>query len=281
MLNYTCTFCGSPIRMSNGRMGGQCVRCGKYFSSDEIYRIALFREPKQRAVTVPKKLTPEKAAVLIPAFIFCMFAIPFSPLPMIALVLPVIVILSAKRLIEADQDEDAESSKPVAAGEKLKNVDDFIRAFRTMPLDYMPLREEAGRALAQLDALKRKQIALAAMLSPDHAFIKSGNEAAAYIMNNLKQVLYRLRFCDQSDPELRRMHTKFLRERLDENDRILRDFENLIIEVTQLADDTPVTAPSLDVLAKTLHSINTGEEIPPHCELSAPAENLCVRGDMK
>ena len=158
MLNYTCTFCGSPIRMTNGRMGGQCVRCGKYFSSDEIYRIALFREPKQRAVTAPKNLTAEKAGALVTVFIICMSIIPFSPLPMIALVLPVIVILSAKRLIEADQDEDAESSKPVAAGEKLRNVDDFIRAFRTMPLDYMPLREEAGRALAQLDALKRKHI---------------------------------------------------------------------------------------------------------------------------
>lgn len=273
MLNYTCKYCGGVLRIREGRMGAQCTTCGRYYSSDAIYTIAQKSAPETVSLRDAAKST--KIIGIVIAAMFTFFLMPVSPVPFM-LFLPAAFIIAGKAIIkeaEASEGDDL----PRGAGEQLRSADDYLRAFRTMPLEYMPLREEANRAVMQIDALKRKQLALGSMLRQDHPFIKSGNDAAAYILRNLKQVLYRLRFCDQSDPELRRMHAKYLRERLDENDRILRDFENLIIEVTQLSDDTAVTAPSLDVLAATLHSVNTGEELPPHCELSAPADDRYMR----
>ena len=273
MLNYTCKYCGGMLRIREGRMGAQCTTCGRYYSSDAIYKIAQKSAPETVSLQDAAKST--KIIGIVIAAMFTFFLMPVSPVPFM-LFLPAAFIIAGKAIIkEAEATE--EGGTPRAAGEQLRSVDDYLRAFNMLALDSMPLREEAGTAIMQLHALRRKQLALGSMLSQGHPFIKSGNDAAAYILRNLKQVLYRLRFCDQSDPELRRMHAKYIRDRLDENDRILRDFENLVIEVTQLTDDTAVTAPSLDVLAATLHSINTGEELPPHCELSAPADDRYMR----
>ena len=82
-------------------------------------------------------------------------------------------------------------------------------------------------------------------------------------------------YCDQNDRELRRVHAAFLNERMDDNERVLRDFENLIIEVTQMDDGLPMNAPTLDVLASTLRSVRTGDCLP------ADGGVLYMKGEMK
>ena len=44
---------------------------------------------------------------------------------------------------------------------------------------------------------------------------------------------------------------------------MLRDFEKLIIEVTQMNQDMPVQEPCLDVLADTLRKVRTQETVMP------------------
>ena len=121
----------------------------------------------------------------------------------------------------------------------------------------MPLGVYGERALHQLERLEQKQEALAAMLGKNHPFIRNGDDAEIFILKNCRQVLYRLKYCDQSDPNFCRIHAEYLEERLAENEKVLGDFEKLVIEVTQLDLDTPQTAPCLDVLAETLHGVRT------------------------
>lgn len=267
--NYACQFCGGALRTGTGRMGAQCTRCGRYYSFEQLYRLASFRQPDKKA---DSEKNAAMAAIVVAAVMIFTLLLASAPFTAVC-IFPIALVLGAVKF--ADKCEPL----PVGAAEKLSTADDYLREFRMLPLERMPLREEAGRAIMQIDLLKRKQIALASMLDQDHPFIKSGNDAAAYILNNLKQVLYRLQFCDQNDPGLRKMHAEFLRERLDENDRVLRDYENLIIEVTQMSDQTPVTAPTLDVLADTLRCIRTGEQIPSEAEMVYSGSTSLMRGE--
>ena len=272
--SYACQFCGGALLTHNGRMGAQCTSCGKYYSADQLYRLASFHKP---AEDKSDRVAPIAGIAVIAAVIW-LAMIPVAPV-MATLLLPAGVIYAAKKIIDSDMAVQSSSEKPVGAAEQLRSADDYLRAFRMLPLDYMPLRAEACRAIAQIDALKRKQIAVASMLEQGHPFIQSCNNAAEYILSNLKQVLYRLKYCDQNDVSLRKMHAEYLRERLDDNDRVLRDFENLIIEVTQMEDQTAVTAPTLDVLAETLHSVRTGDPIPSGAERRIPGEIAFMRGE--
>lgn len=269
MMVLTCQFCSGALRMQPGKMGGQCTRCGRYYSSDELYRLSSFRQPE-----ADREADPAKIVAFVIGAVLCLCLFPAMPMMLLVLA-PVLIVLAAKQLIHEAETESEQAKQPVAAGDKLRNVDDFIRAFRMLPLQTMPLRAEAGRAISQLDMLKRKQVAIAALLPQNHPFIQSANDAARYIMNNLRQVYYRLQFCDQNDRELRRVHAAFLNERMDDNERVLRDFENLIIEVTQMDDGLPMNAPTLDVLASTLRSVRTGDCLP------ADGGVLYMKGEMK
>ena len=143
-----------------------------------------------------------------------------------------------------------------------KSSADFRSQFSALPLDTMPLGKYGWDADAQLRLLDNQKKALTEMLGKTHPFQKNAADAEQYVLNNCKQVLYRLRYCDQSDPAFCRIHAEYMQQRLAENARVLRDFEKLIIEVTQMNDDTPVQEPCLDVLADTLRNMRVQENMP-------------------
>lgn len=134
---------------------------------------------------------------------------------------------------------------------------EYLEAFYQLNLPAMPLGKLGAEAVRQIQQLSRKQQALHDMLQPGHPFIVTGNEAEAYVLNNCKHILYRLKYCDQADQRYIREHDAYIRAKLRENEKILSDYEKLLIEITQMDDDAPILTPQMDVLADTLKSVRT------------------------
>lgn len=249
MLNTTtrrCPACGVMLRQQNGNTG-VCPQCYRKF----CYKSEAFsgRTPAASACDGSREI---KIFFLVIA-IFLSFLTGLLPIT-------IMLVCGLVRLCK-EADNTAAVSNPqgrvVPTGTYLQKRSDYIRVFRTMNFATMPLGVYGERALHQLERLEQKQEALAAMLGKNHPFIRNGDDAEIFILKNCKQVLYRLKFCDQSDPNFCRIHAEYLEERLAENEKVLGDFEKLVIEVTQLDLDTPQTAPCLDVLAETLHGVRT------------------------
>lgn len=152
------------------------------------------------------------------------------------------------------------SARPVrpvsqmAVGERLETAADYLEAFRILPLTSMPFREEAGEAIEQLSSLITKQQGISSLLPPGHPYYPTVNDTIQFFLKNIKQILFRLRYCDQNDMSRREEHKAYFRRVLDENNDVLRDLETFMIELSQL-DDGMQTAPCLDVLSQSMHSM--------------------------
>lgn len=247
MLQNTCTVCGGVLQKTADDTA-VCMNCRQTYliTSYHIHTPFDWKTHNRRVRSV------------IPFALLGMFYAHIgAPLPTLALAL--LIIWQCIRLTKHIPPEPAaDGAVPVPRGEALSTRADYIRALRTMPLATMPLGTYGERAAQQIERMEKKEQALKTVLEDNHPFFAQTAEADAYILANCKQIIFRLKHCDQSDPQLCRMHAAFLQGLIEENDKILRDYEALLIEVTQMHSALPPDTPSLDVLADALHSVRTG-----------------------
>lgn len=157
----------------------------------------------------------------------------------------------------------AGSAAVVSDAKKLKDADDYIKAFEAWLREDTPFAEQIKQAITQLQSLKRKQAALRAVLddSKDSPFLSTAQEVDRYILANSKRILNRVMIYDQGEPQKYQMHASYLQEVLGENAHVLSDFENLILEVSQIGDDATADTPCLNELTNALRSVRkNGEE---------------------
>ncbi|MBR4201908.1 MAG: hypothetical protein IKQ91_11695 [Oscillospiraceae bacterium] len=149
------------------------------------------------------------------------------------------------------------SASVVSDAKKLKDADDYIKAFNAWLNEDTPFEEYIKMAVKQLESLKRKQKALRAVLddSKDSPFLTTANEVDSYILANCKRILNRVMIYDQGEPHKYNMHVAYLQEILGENAHVLSDFENLILEVSQIGDDATAATPCLNELTNALRSV--------------------------
>lgn len=258
MLRTTCAACGGALQRAQHNTA-VCMKC---FRTYEITSNQL-QAPNPAFQRAPKE-QPDNQARLGLIFICAVLGMIFAccDAPLLAAIMVIQTVRQCVHIAKHPEPDTApDGIRSVACGEYLKTRGDYTRALRDLPIGTMPLGLYAERAALQIENLARKQQGFLEILGSNHPYLKNCAEAEAYILANCKKVLWRLKYCDQSDPRLCRLHAEFLQGVLDDNDRVLRDYEHLLIEVTQMDDDLPQTAPSLDVLADTLHSMRTGERL--------------------
>ena len=152
------------------------------------------------------------------------------------------------------------SASVVSDAKKLRDADDYIRAFNAWLNEETPFEEYIKIAIRQLESLKRKQKALRAVLddSKDSPFLSTAAEVDQYILANSKRLLNRVMIYDQGDAHKYNMHAAYLQEILGENAHVLSDFENLILEVSQIGDNaTAASTPCLTELTNALRSVRS------------------------
>ena len=153
------------------------------------------------------------------------------------------------------------SARQVRDAKKLTNTNDYIKAFEAWLWEDTPFTEQIKIALKQLDSLKRKQAALRSILddSHDNPFLTVADDVNAYILANCKRILNRVMIFDRTEPHKFRMHAAFMQEVLGENAHMLSDFENLILEVSQIGDDANAPTPCLTEMTNALRQVRSGE----------------------
>ncbi len=154
------------------------------------------------------------------------------------------------------------SAASVSDAKKLKDADDYLRAFRAWQEEDTPFSVYIGTAIKQLESLKHKQAALRSVLddSKDSPFLSVANDVDAYVLANCKRILNRVMIYDQGEPHKLNMHIAYLQEVLGENAHVISDFENLILEVSQIGDDTTAATPCLNELTAALRSVRSRPE---------------------
>lgn len=250
MIQNSCTVCGGMLQKAAGDTA-VCMNCR------QTYLITSYH------IHTPfdwKKHNRRVRSVIVFALLAMFNAHIGAALPTLAFVL--LLVWQCIRLTQHTPPEPmADGAVHTPSGDSLKDSADYIRVLRAMPLGTMPLGGYGERAAQQIERMEKKQQAFKALVDDGHPFLQETAEAEAYILANCKQIVFRLKHSDQSDPQLCRMHAEFMQELLDHNDKILRDYENLLVEITQMNEGLPPSAPSLDVLADALRSARTGEQM--------------------
>ena len=106
--------------------------------------------------------------------------------------------------------------------------------------------------------MKRRQQTLCSLTEATSPIRSAGEDADKYILANFRRMLSRLMLYDATDAARRGQYTAAVQEILNDNERVLTDYENLIIEVSQLdAGADAASAPCLKELADALHNLHT------------------------
>lgn len=253
MLNRTCAACGGVLQRGSGNTA-VCMKCFRTYKMDT---------PRVTAPDRMNKPELDKDARMGLIVIFAFLAVVFAGLGLFPLV-SVAIFAIVRQCVEISKMQDTAQQnngkvRSIPTGEYLRNRSDYIRRLRELPLGQMPLGIYGERAAEQIERLEVKQRGLRDMLGREHPFVRSAEEAEGYILNNCRKILWRLKFCDQTDPDFCRIHAEYMHSVLAANEKVLDDYEKLLIEVSQI-DETPRALPTLDVLAETLRQVRTGEQ---------------------
>ncbi|MBR4201907.1 MAG: hypothetical protein IKQ91_11690 [Oscillospiraceae bacterium] len=258
MLNKTCTVCGGMLQRGTNDTA-VCMKCFRTYRLNAYQPTTLVNPAFQPNPSAEKPMNDEtRASVIFLLIVGAILTLCLGLFPLSVGMIVVIVEMSKKKNAKPAVNNSCERGN-LPFGEYLKKTPDYIRALRDLPIGTMPLGIYAEKAALQIERMNRKQKGLREMLGADHPFVKSGEDAERYILANCKKVLWRLKYCDQTEPSLCRIHAEYLQTVLNDNEKVLKDYDKLLIEVTQMNDNTPQLVPTLDVLADSLHSIRTGD----------------------
>lgn len=154
-----------------------------------------------------------------------------------------------------------DSAAVVSKPQRLKDTDDYIKAFEAWQREGTPFGEFIAAALRQLTSLKKKNIALRAILdeTKDSPFLNTADEVQTYILANCKRILNRIMVFDAADSRSFRVHAAYIQDILNRNAKVLTDYENLILEVSQIGDDHTAALPCLNELTEALRSMREPE----------------------
>ena len=263
MLNKICPACGVPLRKCSEPDTFVCPKCLRSFKDctqqqhpEQPFTEEVFKGKE----TLPDLSEGTIAVIFIMILVACVaFVLRMVP---VAIVAALMIVITVKLVEHTDQKQE----QAPAAEKKQKQTsepetsEDYIRAFRSVGNGNYELLPQTEHAVTQLQQLAHKRRGLSAMLGSEHPFLQMAADAERYVLGNCRQIYRRFYYCDLSDPSLLRQHMLFASERLSENDRVLADYENLVIEVTQMDDSDPVPVPCMDTVTDTLRRIRTGDE---------------------
>jgi hypothetical protein len=167
---------------------------------------------------------------------------------------PIIVAVvreKCKKIIAASKRERI---KPYNGPE---TIEDYIAVFRNMQYR-TPACTYAGEAAYQLKQFQERRSVLHFLMgSEEHPYLEAEKNAEIYLLANCRKLYVRLLCTDLRTIQDTEYADDF-QQCLNDNAVLLRDFERLTVEVAQMNDEVPASAPALDVLADTLRDIRTG-----------------------
>lgn len=150
-------------------------------------------------------------------------------------------------------DSAAVMSKP----DKLKDANDYRNALTAWIAEDTPYTDLIRVAVTHLESLERKEKALRSILDETKGspFLTTADDVERYILANTKRFLNRIMISDGTDQSRTRNHIMYLQQLLQQDSKVLGDFENLIVEISQIGDDSQAETPCLKELTEALRSM--------------------------
>jgi len=151
---------------------------------------------------------------------------------------------------------DNSSSKALRM-ERLKTLPDYQQALDNWSGRANPFHKEIREAQHQLELFQRKETALKALLGDEaqdgNPFIEVSRDVSDCLLGNMKKIITRMSISDFSDSSQNPANTRFLKQVIEQNHQILTQYDNLIIEVSQIG--THATPENLENITDALRQL--------------------------
>ena len=166
------------------------------------------------------------------------------------------------------------SAEKLSNPKKLKTISDYRSALQAWRSEGTPFNDMIDIALSHLGSLERKQEALVSILddSNEKTFLPISKEVEEYILANTKRLINRVMIYDGTDKSKFQTHISYLQSLVQQDAKLLSDFENLIVEVSQIGDITKEEMPCLKELTAALQSVRDDSDVWEHLDQQAAAE---------
>lgn len=152
--------------------------------------------------------------------------------------------------------------------DKLKDVNDYKEALESCYSKKSPFASEIQTAIQQIVSIDKKNRVLNELLEQNNkshftALTDLGNQAFTFLVNNVRKILNRIAIFDaDTDESLLEQHKNYIENLITSNENILKEFNKLLTEVSQL-DDTSNDDTLSQVLSDMTDSLKTlrGEDM--------------------
>ena len=156
------------------------------------------------------------------------------------------------------------SSLPMTAqSKKLRDEQDYREALESWKSQQNPFNNELDEAIRQLELFCQKQAALRALLGdqakePGNPFLSVSEDVRACLFSNMKKLINRMTILDLEDPSRFPMHYDFIWGVIAQNKEVLTQYDNLIIEISQIGDTAGTADLRLDHITEALRELRSG-----------------------
>jgi len=146
--------------------------------------------------------------------------------------------------------------------DRLKDANDYKDALESCYSKKSPFADEIKTAIGQIVSIDKKNKVLHELLEQNNkshftALVDLGNQAYNFLVNNVRKILNRIAIFDADiDESLLDEHKKYIRNLIISNENILKEFNKLLTEVSQL-DDTSTDDSLTKVLSDMTESLKT------------------------
>jgi len=154
----------------------------------------------------------------------------------------------------------------------LSSITDCIKELEKCKRTDPVFAEEIKEAIGQLQTLERRTSSLSTLLeqsgvSKDYANIdKTANKAQFFVFENVKRIILRLIAFDNEEYIARgqrddiSVHKNYVRNILTDNDNILREYQNMLLAVSNIGNTHKTNLADLQCLTEALNIVLGGEQ---------------------
>lgn len=153
---------------------------------------------------------------------------------------------------------------PVSAQQaELDDAQDYRDALKSWKSNKHPFNADLNEAIAQLDRFYQKRTILRNFLGSQNKadgdpFFLVSEDVEAALFSNMKKLINRMAIIDPNDKGRFPMHKKFILSLLDQNRLLLEQYDNLIIEISQIGDTAAAQTPDLEEITEALSEMRGG-----------------------
>ena len=151
--------------------------------------------------------------------------------------------------------------KKLHKSNKLKDIQDYREAIAAWSGKNNPFNSEIREAVHQIDLFNQKQAALKVLLGeqarePANPFMNVSEDVRNCLLSNMRKFLNRMMILDPTDQSKFPMHNAFIHHILGQNRQLLSQYDNLIIEISQIGDSSNLEDLNLDSITEALRELH-------------------------